>query len=241
MMIKLKNEGFLQENEIAELKSDQKSSKLTIEEVVAQAFVFFIAAFETTSSTMALCLYELAKNPTLQRKVQREIDSVLEKRSSKEIDFEMMSELKYLENCIDETLRKYPPAPFLMRECGKTYQIPGSDLEIEKGTPLIISTFGIQRDSELFPDPLNFDPNRFNEENIHKIQPFSYFPFGAGPRVCIGQRFGKLTMRLGLFLLMQKFNFSTCGETVSELKFSPKQFVLTLADDLNLKVSAREL
>lgn len=241
MMIKLKNEGFLQEDETAESESDQKSSKLTIEEIVAQAFVFFIAAFETTSSTMALCLYELSKNPTLQRKVQREIDSVLEKRGSKEIDFEMMSELKYLENCIDETLRKYPPAPFLIRECGKTYHIPGSHLEIEKGTPLIISTFGIQRDPEFFPDPHIFDPDRFNEENIHKIQPFSYLPFGAGPRVCIGQRFGKLTSRLGLFLLMQKFNFSFYEETVSELKFSPKQFVLTLVDDLNLKVSAREL
>lgn len=188
---------------------------------------------------MALCLYELSKNPTLQRKVQQEIDEVLKTKNSRQIDFEMMSELKYLENCIDETLRKYPPAPFLIRECGKTYQIPDSDLIIEKGTPLIISLFGIQRDLEHFPNPLLFNPDRFNEKNIHKIQPFTYLPFGSGPRVCIGQRFGKLTSRLGLFLLLQKFNFEITEATVSELRFSPKQFVLTLKDDLNLKVTPR--
>lgn len=200
------------------------------------AFVFFIAAFESTSSTMALCLYELANNEKVQRKVQDEIDKVLKS----EIDFEMLSELKYLENCIDETLRKYPPAPFLIRECGKDYQIPNSDLVIEKGTPLIISTFGLQRDPEFFPDPQVFDPDRFNEQNVHKIRPFSFLPFGSGPRVCIGQRFGKLTTRLGLCLLLQKFNFSFSNETVRELRFSPKQFVLTLMDDLNLKVTPRD-
>lgn len=186
---------------------------------------------------MALCLYELSKNQSLQRKVQREIDDV---QGSGAIDFEMMTELKFLENCIDETLRKYPPAPFLIRECGKTYQVPDSQLVIEKGTPLIISTFGIQRDPEHFPDPDFFDPERFNEKNVHKIHPFSYLPFGSGPRVCIGQRFGKLTSRLGLFLLLQKFDFAFSDETVSELRFSPKQFVLTLEDDLNLKVSPRK-
>jgi cytochrome P450 family 6 len=204
------------------------------------AFVFFIAAFESTSSTMALCLYELSKNEKLQRKVQMEIDKVLEARGNSEFDFEMLSELKFLENCIDETLRKYPPAPFLIRECGKEYRVPGSEFVIEKGTPMIISTFGIQRDPEFFPDPQIFDPDRFSDENIHKIQQFSYLPFGAGPRVCIGQRFGKLTTRLGLFLLLQRFNFSFSDETVRELRFSPKQFVLTLMDDIHLKVVPRE-
>lgn len=140
------------------------------------AFVFFIGAFETTSSTMALCLYELSKNQSLQRKVQLEIDEVLERRKS--FDFEMMAELKFLECCIDETLRKYPPAPFLIRECGKSYHIPDSQLVIEKGTPLIISTFGLHRDPEYFPSPETFDPERFNDENLHKIQPFTYLPFG---------------------------------------------------------------
>lgn len=185
---------------------------------------------------MALCLYELAKNQEIQNRVQEEIDNVLKS----EINFEFMSELKLLENCIDETLRKYPPAPFLIRECGKDYQIPDSDLVIEKGTSVIISTFGIHRDPELFSDPDTFNPDRFNEENIQKIQPFSYLPFGSGPRVCIGQRFGKLTTRLGLCLLLQKFNFSFSSETVRELRFSPKQFVLTMMDDLNLKVTPRE-
>lgn len=127
---------------------------------------------------MALCLYELSKNQSLQQKVHLEIDEILRTRKSKEIDFELMTELKYLECCINETLRKYPPAPFLIRECGKSYQISDSDLVIEKGTPLIISTFGLHRDPDYFPNPETFDPDRFNDENIHKIQPFTYLPFG---------------------------------------------------------------
>lgn len=190
---------------------------------------------------MALCLFELAKNQKLQQKVQLEIDRVLQTCENEKIDFETMSTLKFLENCIDETLRLYPPAPFLIRECGKDYQIPNSALVIEEGTPLIISTFGLHRDPEYFSDPQVFDPDRFSDENVHKIQPFTYLPFGAGPRVCIGQRFGKLSTRLGIFMLLQKFSFSFCDETVKEPRFSPKQFVLTLKDDLNLKVTPRDL
>lgn len=205
------------------------------------AFVFFIAAFETTSSTMALCLYELAKNEVLQKKVQKEIDEIFkaERSISKKVDFELMTEMKYLDCCLNETLRKYPPAPFLIRECGKLYHIPGSKVAIEKGTPVIISTFGLHRDPEFFPNPETFDPERFSDENVHLIKPFTFLPFGNGPRVCIGQRFGKLTAKLGLFLLLQKFNLKLEKEPQGELKFSPQQFVLTLEDEMRMNVSLR--
>lgn len=130
MMIKLKNGESIDE-EVDKSKRYRTANKLSFEEVVAQAFVFFIAAFETTSSTISLCLYELSKNQSLQRKAQKEIDEALK---CADFSYDLMTQLKYLECCFDETLRKYPPAPFLIRECTKDYQI--NDLIIEEGTPV---------------------------------------------------------------------------------------------------------
>lgn len=238
MMIKLKNQGFV-DNEKVDI---DESSKLTMNEIVAQAFVFFIAAFETSSSTMALCLYELAKNQHVQRKVQNEIDELIATRKANEVNFDLMMKLKYLESCIDETLRKYPPAPFLIRECTKVYRIPDTNLTIDKGTPIIISSFGLHRDPEIFEQPLTFKPERFlnSPDGEGKAKGLFYLPFGDGPRICIGMRMGKLTTKLGLFLLLSKFNFEFITEIPkSELTFSPQQFVLTLKDEISLKVSPR--
>ncbi|CRL02226.1 CLUMA_CG015167, isoform A [Clunio marinus] len=240
MMIKLKAKEFVERKENVPADCWQADT-LTLNEIVAQAFVFFIAAFETTSSTMALCLYELSRNKELQEKAQYEIDQAL-KRSSDDISYEIMSELKYLENCIDETLRKYPPAPFLIRECIKTYDVPGTDHVIEKGTPIIISSFGIHRDPEIFENPLKFNPERFNINSTGdgKANGLFYIPFGDGPRICIGMRMGKMIAKLGLTLLLEKFNFEIFGKShENELEFSPKQFVLTLKDDMDFKVTLR--
>lgn len=243
MLIKLKNEGFLQDDK-QETDENQDSSKLTIDEIVAQAFIFFIAAFETSASTMVLCLYELAKSQELQKKVQLEIDQIINDHKISEISYDFMSNLKFLDCCIAETLRKYPPAPFLIRECSKAYQVPDSDLWIEEGTALIISCFGLHRDPDIFEDPLAFKPERFLESSTGqgKSDGLFYLPFGDGPRICIGMRMGKLTSKLALFLLLSKFNFELedgkMGE--KELEFSPKQFVLTLKDKINLKVNLRK-
>lgn len=84
--------------------------------------------------------------------------------------------------CIPETLRMHPPVPALNRQCSKDYNIPGTDVIIEKGTPVLISTLGLQYDADLFPDPDLFNPDRYgSKENIP-----GFLGFGAGPRYCIG-------------------------------------------------------
>lgn len=74
----------------------------------------------------------------------------------------------------------------LNRNCVADYHVPGTDFVMEKDTRVIIPVYGIQHDEEYFPDPEKFDPERFNETNKHNIQPFTYLPFGDGPRICIG-------------------------------------------------------
>lgn len=76
--------------------------------------------------------------------------------------------------------------PFLDRQCLNDYAVPDSDLIIEKGTPVLIPLAGIHYDERYYPDPQKYDPERFSDENKDKIPQFAYMPFGAGPRVCIG-------------------------------------------------------
>lgn len=172
------------------------------------AFIFFIGAFETTSSTIALLLYELAKNREIQEKIHSEIDEVKKKNlNDSQINYQDIMDLKYMDCCIKETLRKYPPAPFLMREisnslgqtfffyigcftgeCENDYQVPETTHTIRKGTMCFISTFGIHRDHEFYPQPTVFRPQRFldfpNGSDVKRG--LCYLPFGDGPRICIG-------------------------------------------------------
>lgn len=92
--------------------------------------------------------------------------------------------------CILETLRKWPPVAAIDRECIKPYKISdeiGRTHVINKGDAIMIPVFGLHRDPELFPNPDNFNPERFSEANKNLIRPFTYLPFGLGPRNCIGK------------------------------------------------------
>lgn len=83
-----------------------------------------------------------------------------------------------------ETLRKYPPLPFIDRRCNKTYKVPDHDLVIEKGTPVYVSMIGMHYDPKYYDEPEKYKPERFSSDNLHN---FTWLPFGEGPRSCIGK------------------------------------------------------
>lgn len=265
LMIQLKNQGYVSadkesSDEKVESKGDVK--KMTINEIAAQVFIFFVAGesllskflsvlivenfqlgFETSSSTIFYCLFELAKNPECQQKVQEEIDRVLKVAGADGVTYEMLHDLKYLECCIDETLRKYPIAPTLIRECTKDYNISGTDLTIPKGTSIFIPVLGHHRDPEIYENPMKFKPERFENSPTGggTSNGIFYLPFGDGPRNCIGMRMGKITTKVGLALVLSKFNFDFCDKTLAdkEMEFHPNQFILTPKEIFNFKITAR--
>lgn len=114
---------------------------------------------------MHYCLYELAKNPEIQRKVQQEIDAVLKSAGSEGLSYEKIHEMKFLECCIDETLRKYPFAATLFRKCKEDYKVSGSDLIIPKGTTVFISAVAQHRDPLIYENPMKFQPERFENSS----------------------------------------------------------------------------
>jgi len=237
LLIRLKNQESLEPDTSTE-EFDGKSAGMTMDELAAQVFIFFIAGFETSSTTMSFCLYELALNPDIQRRVQDEIDSVLQKHDGN-ITHEAILQMEYLDKTVAETLRKYPPVTVLNRECTKDYPIPGTNVIIEKGTPVIIPVEAIHHDPQYFPEPDRFDPERFSEEAKSGRHRFVYLPFGEGPRICIGMRFGLMQTKVGLISVLSNYEVSVCEKTSIPLKKDPKQFINIPAAGIWLQIRNR--
>lgn len=132
--------------------------------------------------------------------------------------------------------------PILTRECTKEYEVPGSNIIIEKGTSIFIPIFSLQRDAKYYPNPDKFDPSRFFTENRSgkTIVDMPYLPFGDGPRNCIGLRMGKMSTKVGIASILQKYKVELGKQHIGkELKFSPAGAALTPTTGINLKIKMR--
>lgn len=221
---------------------NKKDTNFTFNEMAAQSFVFFLAGFETSSTALTFALFELANNQDVQDRLRDEIERVLVNYEEK-VTYEALNEMKYLEQVIDETLRKYPPVPFVPRVCNKTYHVPDSDLVLEKGVKVIVPIYALHHDKEFFPNPDKFDPERFSVINKPKIVPYSYIPFGEGPRICIGLRFGMMEMKIGLVSILRKYNLTLNAKTPKNITLGRSLLILTPKDTLFLdteEISVKE-
>jgi cytochrome P450 family 6 len=147
--------------------------------------VFHIAGHDSSSATITFMLNELTRNEELMKRAKEDIKMTLEKHNGN-FNYESVMDMKFIDLCVKETLRKYPILPVLNRECTKDYRIPGTEVTIQKGTALVISVLGLHRDKNLFPNPEKYNPDRFAEE-IHDYDEDAYMPFGIGPRNCLGE------------------------------------------------------
>uniref|UniRef100_U3KHE4 Cytochrome P450 3A n=2 Tax=Ficedula albicollis TaxID=59894 RepID=U3KHE4_FICAL len=189
---------------------------LTDTEVLAQAFIFIFAGYEPTSNSLGYLAYELALHPDVQEKLLQEIDTVLPNKAP--LTYEALTKLEYLDMTLNESLRLYPLGGRIERTCKKDVEING--VTIPKGVVVTIPPYVLHRDPEYWPNPDEFRPERFSKENKNSIDPYTYLPFGAGPRNCIGMRFALLTVKVAIVSLLQHFTFQTCKETQIPIKLS---------------------
>jgi len=140
--------------------------------------------------------------------------------------------LLFLCRKLNETLRKFPPVSGLPGICTKDYKVPGTDVVIEKGTRVNIPVWGIQMDPEYYPDPEKFDPERFSEENKAKRPDMTFLPFGEGPRMCIGLRFGMLQSKVGLVSLIRNFNFTLNKKTPLPIEMSSSSLIISVKGEV---------
>ncbi|KRT80274.1 cytochrome P450 [Oryctes borbonicus] len=206
-----------------ETDTTDSDTMLTFKELAAQAFVFFIGGFETSSTMMSFALLEIALNQDVQDKLREEINTVL-KRYDDKMEYESLAEMRYLDMVINETLRKYPPIPVQSRECTKDYPIPNTDVIMPKRQFIFIPVQGIHHDPEYYPDPEKFDPTRFSDENKKSIPQFAFLPFGEGPRVCLGQRFALMQSKVGLAFIVKNYKLKINTKTELPVRMDPVKF-----------------
>ncbi|XP_018569720.1 probable cytochrome P450 6a13 [Anoplophora glabripennis] len=217
----------LRRNDLLQLLIDLKNSemRLSMNELIAQVFLFFSAGFETSSSTTSLALFEISRNDVAQKKLREEILEVLAKHDNK-ITYDAIAEMKYLGQAVDESLRLWPPVATITRVCTKSHKLQDTGVTVEKGTTVLIPALGLHHDPEYWPDPEKWDPDRFSNENKDNRRPFTYLPFGEGPRNCIGLRFGLLQTKIALVTVLKDYRVSLSPKTILPLGVDPETFVL---------------
>ncbi|CAG2105202.1 unnamed protein product, partial [Medioppia subpectinata] len=172
------------EKKVLDIKVSNKS--LTENEIIAQGILFFATGYLTTATTLAFCSYELALNPDVQQKLYEEVMSSMD--TNGEIDYEVLIKLPFLDAVIAETLRLHPPSVKISRIATKDYRLGNTGIFLHKGDVVEIPIHAIHHSEDYYPNPEMFIPDRFLPENRHKIIPYTYLPFGSGPRNCIGMR-----------------------------------------------------
>ncbi|XP_070565769.1 cytochrome P450 3A9-like [Ptychodera flava] len=215
-------------------KSMQKT-KLTRIEMKAQIMVFLLAAFDTTTNTLAYCCYLLARHPEIQERLIQEVDDALKGETN--LDYNSVQKLPYMEMVISETQRLYPAAFRVNRKCLESCTING--VHFPKGIQVDIPIYGIHHNPQFWPDPEKFDPERFTPEAKAVRNPYTFLPFSHGPRNCIGMRFAQLEMKIALSRVLQKYKFTTSPKTEVPLKLEVG-ITMTPTNGIHLKVIDRD-
>ncbi|CAF3636912.1 unnamed protein product [Rotaria sordida] len=192
---------------------DSEGIPFNDQEIKEHALTFVFAGHETTGSLMIWISYILMTNNNVLRACQEEVDRILS--NGTQITYEHLTELNVCEAVIQETLRLYPSAPFLSRECIHEHTIGNENdrqLLIPVDTTIIIDIYQLHRRAEFWHRPLEFDYTRWLRDPITGLKPklshpFCYLPFGAGPRNCIGQNFAMLEAKVILASFIQRCNF----------------------------------
>jgi cytochrome P450 len=167
-----------------------------------EAMTIFLAGHETTANAMAWTWHLLSQNPEAEGRLHEELDRVLEGRAPGVAD---LPRLRYTEMVLSESMRLFPPAWILGRRAIVDHELGG--YRIPAGSIVLLSQWITHRDARYFPDPLRFDPQRFTAEAQAARPKFSYFPFGGGPRVCIGEGFAWMEGVLVLATIARRWRF----------------------------------
>jgi len=175
---------------------------LTDSDIREEVDTFMFEGHDTTAMGLCFTLALLAEYKDIQDRVRKEVNTIMQENRGK-ITMKSLHDLPYLERCIKETLRLYPSVYHISRLILedaklKSYLIPA-------GTQVHLNIYGVHRDPNFWPNPEVFDPDRFLPENIRNRHPYSYLPFSAGPRNCIGQRFALLEMKAMIAPLIHNF------------------------------------
>ncbi|XP_045497917.1 cytochrome P450 9e2-like isoform X1 [Colias croceus] len=236
---KEKHNDFLQllmdaaEKEKEQLGNNHSEMHLDDGTVDAQSIIFLVAGFETSSTLLSFAAHVLATKPDLQDKLREHVISVTE---GKEMNYDLLTQLDYLEGFLLETLRMYPPASRIDRVVTKPYVLPGTSIKLNVGQAVAIPIYGIHMDPNIYPEPHEFRPERFMKDEKKDRPSHLFLAFGAGPRNCIGLRFAMISAKLAMVAVLKNFRFKTCPKTQDPVQFDKRAFLLKASQGIYVNV-----
>lgn len=194
---------------------DDEGTGMTDTQLHDEIMTLFLAGHETTANVLSWTWYLLGRNPEVEEKLHEELRLVLGGRAPTPAD---LPRLSYTDAVLRESMRLYPPVWVVGRRALAPFQLGGFDLPAD--TNVLISQVILHRDERYFPDPERFDPGRWSPNNPQtaSLPRFAYFPFGGGPRVCVGAGFGMMEAVLLLATIAQQFRIQIAREQNVEME-----------------------
>ncbi|KAH8273547.1 hypothetical protein KR018_000735 [Drosophila ironensis] len=231
--------------------NNEQEKFLSVERLAKIAEDFLKVSLEGVASTITLTLFEILQEPLIVEKLQAEIKELSQEDG--QLKFEELEGLKYMNMCLKETLRKYPPLPIIERVCRKTYPLPNTKCTIDEGKTVMIPLLAIHRDERYFSEPLKYKPTRFlhtpraKEENeqldcTDEGKTNAFLGFGIGGAQCVGQNLAKMVIKVALVKLLQNFQMEldpNLAESV-EIVHQPAP-VIRAKEGLKVKLKRREI
>ncbi|MBX0297006.1 cytochrome P450 [Haloarcula nitratireducens] len=210
---------------------DEDGQSMSEEQIRDEAITLIVAGHETTAVSLTYTTYLLAQHPEIESKLVDELELVLDNEVPTMSD---LPELTYTEQVVKESMRLFPPVPGIIREAKTADEISG--YTIPAGSKVLLNQWVVHRDSRWYDDPLAFEPERWTREFEQSLPSLAYFPFSAGPRRCIGDRFAMLEARLLLAMIYQNYHLELTSdrnlEVLQTITSRPK-------DDVSVTVRRR--
>nr|QIK02100.1 cytochromes P450 family 4 [Holotrichia parallela] len=185
------------------LEYSTRDPSFTEEDIRQEVDTFMFEGHDTTATSITFALYALAIYPDIQEKVFAEIENIFSDDPKRNANYRDLQEMKYLEMVIKESLRVYPTVAQIGRALEE--DVDWNGVLLPKGLMIYIFLYGVHQSSEWYENPEKFDPERFNAENSKNRNPFTYIPFSAGVRNCIGQKFAMLEMKSAISHILRNF------------------------------------
>lgn len=188
---------------LIEAQKSDSTGLLTDRQVRTEIMNLFAAGYEVVAHTLAFTLYLVSKNPAVNDRMQTELDLVF---GSEPISLDGVGLLKYLEMVLKESMRLLPVTTVVSRQTAAKAELKGYTLP--KRRLVLLSPWVLQRNEAYFPEPLTFQPERFDPENGQEIKKYAYLPFSTGPRICIGNAFAMMQMKINLATIWQRYRLT---------------------------------
>lgn len=202
--------GALERGEIAKRKClldymlaiSANNQIFTDDDIVNEACTFMLAGQDSVGAATAFCLFMLAQHPVYQQHCLNELNDIFGD-DDRPPTIQDIRAMRYLEQCIKETLRLFPSVPLIARKL--TEEVRLSTCSIPAGSSVLIFPYATHRLKRIYPDPERFNPERFAPEQCDKRNPYAFIPFSAGPRNCIGNKFAYIEMKTVISTLLRQF------------------------------------